>query len=77
MPPMIPQISIQKSDSKVLNNGNHAANLPGNGGGGGGGGDDEGRLEETDPNLDRYLSSGRRHTLGAAHNTLMAEDIRR
>ena len=24
-----------------------------------------------DPNLDRYLKHGRRHTLGAAHNTML------
>ena len=38
---------------------------------------DEGNLEETDPNLDRYLRHGRRHTLGAAHHTIIAEDMRR
>ncbi len=77
MGPMIPHISIQNPDSKILN-GNHAAKVPGlNGGGAGGGDPDEGHLQETDPSLDRYLSHGRRHTLGAAHNNFMAEDMRR
>ena len=32
-----------------------------------------------DPNLDRYLKHGRRHTLGAAHNTMYVnpEDMKR
>lgn len=77
--PMIPQISIQKTECTpsgpplvplegVLNSG--------------GGREDERDLEETeelikDPNLHRYLKHGRRHTLGAAHNTKFAEDMKR
>ena len=30
-----------------------------------------------DSNLDRYLKQGRRHTLGAAHNTMMATDMKK
>lgn len=77
--PMIPQISVQKTESKASTNvPPPLASLEGvlNGGG------DESNLEETeelirDPNLDRYLKHGRRHTLGAAHNTMMAEDMKR
>ena len=43
-----------------------------------------GNLEDNDelikdPNLDRYLKHGRRHTLGAAHNTMLAnpEDMKK
>ena len=80
LPPIIPQISIQKSDPKVLN-GNHsnavAVTTVVLHGGQEGEESGNGDLEETDPNLDRYLKHGRRHTLGAAHNTIMAEDMRR
>jgi len=81
LPPIIPQISIQKSDSKVLS-GNHVNAVAAAAAGALHGGQEgeesgDGNLEETDPNLDRYLKHGRRHTLGAAHNTIMAEDMRR
>ena len=80
---MIPQISIQKTESKP-SNGPSLATLDRvlNCGGVGSGRGDEKDMEETeqlirDINLDRYLNHGRRHTLGAAHNSVMAEDIKR
>ena len=48
---------------------------------GGGAGLAEGGTDELikDPNLDRYLKHGRRHTLGAAHNTILVnpEELKR
>ncbi len=80
VPPSIPHINVRaSSESKPL----------------GGGVVPRGPLEEglqgvrleeegsdeliKDPNLDRYLKHGRRHTLGAAHNTMLMspEEMRR
>lgn len=86
VPPSVPHINIHKSDTaKATPNGPlgllgpataaqvaqggllNVGGLPGI----------HGALEEEpeelikDPNLDKYLKHGRRHTLGAAHNTLL------
>lgn len=79
VPPSIPHINIHKSDSTKP-----PAGPPGGGGGGTvlyAAGAEGVNLEEEsepdelikDPNLDRYLKHGRRHTLGAAHNTFFVD----
>ena len=80
---MIPQIGIQKTES-MPSNGPSLAPLDRvlNCGGVGGGRGDARDVEETeqlirDITLDRYLNRGRRHTLGAAHNSMIAGDIKR
>ena len=72
VPPSIPHISVHTTSETKPLGGGMVPRCPLEGG------PQEVSLEEEgsdelikDPNLDRYLKHGRRHTLGAAHNTMM------
>lgn len=80
---MIPHISIQKTESSNGTSGgalldplqkNKMLPVPA-----GAMSQEEESDELMDPTLDRYLKHGRRHTLGAAHNTMLVnpEDWKR